>query len=102
VNQPPNKRKGENVPRRGEASGLSFLLLDTGRRLAPKEGVDELIDFTIDDCLHVCCLVACSDILDHLIGMKDIVADLVAPRGVDYVSSNLIDLLNTLLLRYDY
>lgn len=79
--------------------GLSNCLL-VGCFLS-EERVYELVDLAVKDGLYIGGLMLRTEVLDQLVGEKDVVADLVGPSGIDGVTTDLGNLLYTLLLRND-
>ena len=76
--------------------GPGLLDITTNRfaalRLPVKEGLDETVDIAIQDLVGIPDFVPGPQVLDHSVGLKNIGANLVAPRNVLFGALEFVEL----------
>lgn len=77
---------------------LDALLLSSGRELVLEVGSDEGVQLAVHDAGDVRRLAGGADVLDELVGVEDVVADLLPPLRLHRVAADLLDLRRALLL----
>jgi hypothetical protein len=77
---------------------LDALLLSSGRELVLEVGSDEGVQLAVHDAGDVRRLAGGADVLDELVGVEDVVADLLPPLRLHRVAADLLDLRRPLLL----
>src|SRR5262249_11104269 len=86
------KQRGEPL-RYHEFLKLNFItLLTLGRFLAAEFGLDEDVDLSVHDFLNIAGLGAGAVVFDHLIWLKNVGTDLVAPRDLAFLAILPVDL----------
>uniref|UniRef100_J3MLT8 Uncharacterized protein n=1 Tax=Oryza brachyantha TaxID=4533 RepID=J3MLT8_ORYBR len=84
-----------------QSASLDALLLgssSSSRQLVLEVGSDEGVQLAVHDAGDVRRLAAGADVLDELVGVEDVVADLLPPLRLHRVAADLLDLRRALLL----